>query len=132
MNAFFLKVGRLPTFIKRAVDIIDMYILTKRRFRIAGAYPSPGEHIPSKGEIRMKKVTSEPSSLPASAENAERGITRRAFLKGTAGFVLLCGSGFGLYGLNEAAKASEEENVGAEIAYGGRPALPSTKRDWSS
>ncbi|MBR4500680.1 MAG: hypothetical protein IKP22_02135 [Clostridia bacterium] len=82
----------------------------------------------------MKKVTSEPSSLPASAENAERGITRRAFLKGTAGFVLLCGSGFGLYGLNEAAKASEEENVGprlrdgfkiirtengAEIAYGG-------------
>ncbi len=82
----------------------------------------------------MKKVTSEPSSLPASAENAERGISRRAFLKGTAGFVLLCGSGFGLHGLAEAASAPEEKNAGprlrdglkilrngngAEIAYGG-------------
>lgn len=82
----------------------------------------------------MKKVTGEPSSLPVSAENAERGITRRAFLKGTAGFVLLCGSGFGLHALADAAAAPEGKNVGprlkdgfkivrtesaAEITYGG-------------
>ena len=67
----------------------------------------------------MKKVTSEPSSLPASAENAERGITRRAFLKGTAGFVLLCGSGFGLHGLAEAA-VSEEKNIGPKLRDGFR------------
>ena len=81
----------------------------------------------------MKKVTGEPSSLPVSDENAERGITRRAFLKGTAGFVLLCGAGFGLHGLAEDAAPEENDagprlkdglgiirnENGAEIVYGG-------------
>ena len=65
----------------------------------------------------MKKVTGEPSSLPVSAENAERGISRRAFLKGTAGFVLLCGSGFGLHGLAETA-ATEDETAGLRLRDG--------------
>ncbi len=68
----------------------------------------------------MKKMTGEPSSLPASAENAERGITRRAFLKGTAGFVLLCGTGFGLHGLAEAAAAPDEKTVGPRLRDGFR------------
>ena len=52
-----------------------------------------------KGETRMKKQQQEISSIPASSGSGERGITRKEFLKGTAGFVLLCGSGFGLRGL---------------------------------
>ena len=47
----------------------------------------------------------------------ERGISRRAFLKGTAGFVLLCGSGFGLQALADAADVfdDKEEAFGPQV-----------------
>ena len=49
----------------------------------------------------MKKPNTASASAQVSTENTKGGITRRAFLKGTAGFVLLCGSGFALRGLAE-------------------------------
>lgn len=44
----------------------------------------------------MKSSEKELSSVSAGTGGKSEGITRRDFLKGTAGFVLLCGSGFGL------------------------------------
>lgn len=49
----------------------------------------------------MKKPEDKNAFTPASYAGEKRGITRREFLKGTAGFVLLCGSGFTLNGLAE-------------------------------
>ena len=47
----------------------------------------------------MKKQGKELASAAEASCREKAGITRRAFLKGTAGFVLLCGSGFGLGGI---------------------------------
>ena len=55
----------------------------------------------------MKKSEKELSSVSAGTDGKGEGITRRDFLKGTAGFVLLCGSGFGLRGLLGSLSASD-------------------------
>ena len=77
-----------------------------------------------------------PPSAPDSPGAGKRGISRRTFLKGTAGFVLLCGSGFGLRALLDTAdlpaetyeaagpRLREEMEIletadGADIRYGG-------------
>ena len=53
--------------------------------------------------------------LPLQPEGREeRGITRREFLMGTAGFVLLCGTGFGLRGLAELAEP-ETPPIGPQL-----------------
>ena len=49
----------------------------------------------------MKKTQKEFSSIPVPANSKDKGITRRQFLKGTAGLVLLLGSGFRLNGIAE-------------------------------
>lgn len=49
----------------------------------------------------MKKTEKEFSSISNSSGEEERGITRSEFLKGTAGLVLLLGSGFALNGMAE-------------------------------
>lgn len=49
----------------------------------------------------MKKTKKEFSSISTSSGEEERGITRSEFLKGTAGLVLLLGSGFTLNGMAE-------------------------------
>lgn len=55
----------------------------------------------------MKKTEKEFSSISASGERTERGITRREFLKGTAGLVILLGTGFRLNGIAELLETDE-------------------------
>ena len=62
----------------------------------------------------MKKSEKEFFPISSSDGGKTKGITRREFLKGTAGFVLLCGSGFALKGLAEIAEP-ERIPVGPEI-----------------
>lgn len=57
-----------------------------------------------------------PPSAPASPGAEKRGISRRTFLKGTAGFVLLCGSGFGLRALADVTSAADAPAETGEIA----------------
>ncbi len=52
----------------------------------------------------MKKTEKEFSSISGFSGDEKRGITRREFLKGTAGLVLLLGSGFNLNGITELAE----------------------------
>ena len=84
----------------------------------------------------MDRKKASPAATVSPGEG-KRGISRRTFLKGTAGFVLLCGSGFGLLrALAETADVPEEKNEalgplirqeleivktadGAEVLYGG-------------
>ena len=62
----------------------------------------------------MKKSEKELFSISSSDGGKAKGITRREFLKGTAGFVLLCGSGFALKGLAEIAEP-DTQPVGPEL-----------------
>ena len=63
----------------------------------------------------MKKQGKELASAAETSCREKAGITRRAFLKGTAGFVLLCGSGFGLGGILADTRAEEETPVGPQL-----------------
>ncbi len=81
----------------------------------------------------MKKESKKSSSPADPAGIVGQGITRRDFLKGTAGFVLLCGAGFSLRGLAETSPSAEaavgprlrdglrivQTENGAEVTYGG-------------
>ena len=63
----------------------------------------------------MKKQGKELASAAEASCREKAGITRRAFLKGTAGFVLLCGSGFGLGGILADSRVEEETPVGPQL-----------------
>jgi hypothetical protein len=66
----------------------------------------------------MKRPKNGPSaSLPPSGGSREIRMTRRSFLKGTAGFVLLCGAGFGAPGLVSAASDAPAP-VGPQLVDG--------------
>lgn len=66
----------------------------------------------------MKPLKKEcPAPLPSSQSEREIRLTRRSFLKGAAGFVLLCGAGFEMPALT-ASLSEEIAPVGPQLVDG--------------